>query len=79
MRHANVPSGPGKQTTAQRDAATQAEELDELMGEAPGGQTSTQADSSRDARHAERGAHVSSPDNKASVGNPGLSHGTGRR
>jgi hypothetical protein len=78
MRHANTPSGPGKLTSARRDAATQAEELDELMGEAPGGQTTTPSDSSRDARHAERGAHTSSP-SKASVGNPGLSHGNGRR
>jgi len=78
MRHANTPSGPGKLTSARRDAATQAEELDELLGEAPDGQASPQADSSRGARHAERGAHISSP-SKASVGNPGLSHGNGRR
>jgi hypothetical protein len=74
MRHANTPSGPGKLTSARRDAATQAEELDELMGEAPGGQASGQADSSRDARHAERGAHIRTP-GRGSVGNPGLSHG----
>jgi len=78
MRHANTPSGPGKLTSARRDAATQAEELDELLGEASGGQDSTQADSSRDARHAERGAHIRGA-NKATVGNPGLSHGNGRR
>ena len=78
MRHANTPSGPGKLTSARRDAATQAEELDELLGRAPNGEDSTQTDSSRDARHAERRAHTSSP-SKASVGNPGLSHGNGKR
>jgi len=78
MRHANTPSGPGKLTSARRDAATQAEELDELLGQAPGGQDSTQVDSSRDARHAERGAHIRGA-NRATVGNPGLSHGNGKR
>ena len=74
MRHANTPSGPGKLTSARRDAATQAEELDELMGDAPGGQDSSQADSSRDARHAERGAHIRGA-NRGTVSNPGLAHG----
>ena len=78
MRHANTPSGPGKLTSTRRDAATQAEELDELKGEAPPGESTAPPDSSRDARHAERGAHVSSP-GTASVGNPNLSHGTRRR
>lgn len=74
MRHANIPSGPGKLTSARRDAATQAEELDELMGNGAEDPASAQPDSSRDARHAERGAHIRSP-GKATVGHPGLSHG----
>jgi hypothetical protein len=78
MRHANTPSGPGKLTSARRDAATQAEELDELMGETSGGQDGEPSDSSRDARHAEREAHIRDA-NRATVGHPGLSHGSGKR
>jgi hypothetical protein len=73
MRHANSPSGPGKSTSARRDAATQAEELDELALGPVDGNGAAQPDSSRDARHAVRGAHTRGH-GKAIVGNPGLSH-----
>jgi hypothetical protein len=74
MRHANTPSGPGKSTSARRDAATQAEELAELTAPPPNGDaSSSQADSSRDARHAERGAHVGGQ-NRRTMNGPGLSH-----
>ena len=76
MQHADAPSGPGKPVTARRDAATEAEELDELGGESTGGATPPSTDATRDAQSAERRAHGSGTD-KSSVGNPGLAHPKG--
>ena len=72
MRHADRPSGPGQPTTRRRDAATEAEELDELGGDASGGNaTPAGQDDQSDERHAraaERAAHTKSENDTAASG-----------
>lgn len=58
MRHANTPSGPGDPRAVRTDAAAQQEELDELAGDAAGGNTALPQDAGPDARQAERSAHT---------------------
>ncbi|MBW8756616.1 MAG: hypothetical protein JF586_03300 [Burkholderiales bacterium] len=58
MRNANLPAGPANPKTTRADAATEQEELDELRGDAAGGNTSLPQSADKDARHAERNAHV---------------------
>ena len=57
MRNSNLPSGPANPRAVRADAAAQQEELDELAGDAAGGNTSLSQDANADARHAERNAH----------------------
>ena len=55
MPDAKSPAGPGKSTTERREAATEAEEIDELLS--PDDDDAV-ADPTRAPRNAERGAHV---------------------
>lgn len=69
MRHANTPSGPANPRAVRTDAAAQQEELDELAGDAAGGNTAPSQDAGADARHAERNAHAGEQNaNAAGVG-----------
>jgi len=56
--HANSPSGPGKPNAVARDAATAQEELDELAGDAAGGNTTLPQEAGSDIREAARSAHT---------------------
>jgi hypothetical protein len=56
--NANSPSGPGNPKAVATDAATTREELDELAGDAAGGNTALPEDAGADVRHAERNAHA---------------------
>jgi hypothetical protein len=75
MPHANRPSGPGKPTTGQRDAAEHREELEE-MSDDPSAEGAAGADPTRGPRTAERDAHT-----KSGGGNAGSDSGrrTGRQ
>lgn len=55
MPHADQPAGPGRPTQERRDAVSEREELDAMDDEARG---RAERDPTRDARHAERDAHV---------------------
>ena len=69
MRTANHPSGPANPRAVRADAAAEQEELDELAGDAAGGNTSLPQDANADARHAERNAHPGQQNaNAAGVG-----------
>ena len=57
MRNSTIPSGPANPRAVRSDAAAEQEELDELAGDAAGGNTALPQDADADARHAERNAH----------------------
>jgi hypothetical protein len=57
MPHANAPAGPGRPKTAERDAAKEAEQLDELAGDVDEQGRAAGGDPTRHARQAERDAH----------------------
>lgn len=62
MPDAKSPAGPGKSTTERREAATEREELEELLTPDDEDGNYTNA-----PRAAERDAHVGSRDNQGSV------------
>jgi hypothetical protein len=57
MRHADRPAGPGRPLTERRDATTEAEELEETVEDLDP-DVPVPEDAGRDARHADRNAHV---------------------
>jgi hypothetical protein len=71
MRHANRPSGPGKPTNERRDAAVASEELDETLEDRAGADAEGSTDPARDARGAERNAHVKGRNTTAASGTSG--------
>jgi hypothetical protein len=58
MPNAKSPAGPGRPQAERRDAAAEAEELDELAGEVDEQGRAAGGDPTRHARQAERGAHA---------------------
>jgi hypothetical protein len=71
MPSANRPSGPGKPTITQRDAAEEREELEE-MSDNPAAEGTPGVDPTRGPRTAERDAHTKS-------GGPNAGSDSGRR
>lgn len=58
MPNANAPAGPGRPKAERRDAAREAESLDELAGDVDDQGQAAGGDPTRHARQAERGAHA---------------------